>query len=71
MKAITSSKIATVGYQSSAMILRIEFIKDGVYEYYGVPESIYNGLTEAASPGRYFKQFIKDKYRHVKLQKQS
>lgn len=71
MKAVTSSKLASVGYDSSAMILRIEFIKDGVFEYYGVPELYYNGLMEADSPGRYFKQFIKDKYRYVRLQNQS
>ncbi|RIJ66352.1 KTSC domain-containing protein [Rummeliibacillus sp. POC4] len=71
MKAVTSSKLASVGYNSSAMILRIEFIKDGVFEYYGVPELYYKGLMEADSPGRYFKQFIKDKYRFVRLQSQS
>lgn len=71
MKAITSSKLASVGYDSSAMILRIEFIKDGVFEYYGVPEMHYDGLMEAESPGRYFKRFIKDKYRYVRLQSQS
>lgn len=71
MKAVTSSKLASVGYNSSAMILRIEFIKDGVFEYYGVPEIHYNGLMESESPGRYFKRFIKDKYRYVRLQSQS
>lgn len=71
MKAVTSSKLASIGYNSSAMILRIEFIKDGVFEYYGVPELYYNGLMEAESHGRYFKQFIKDKYRFVRLQSQS
>lgn len=68
MKAVTSSKLASVGYRPNAMILRIKFIKDGVFEYYGVPESLYNGLIEAESPGRYFKQYIKDKYRYVRLQ---
>ncbi|MFJ8261132.1 KTSC domain-containing protein [Rummeliibacillus sp. NPDC094406] len=71
MKAVTSSKLASVGYQPNALILRIQFIKDGVYEYYGVPELYYNGLMEADSPGIYFKKFIKDKYRYVRLQNQS
>lgn len=66
MVSVTSSKLVNVGFDSSAMILRIEF-KDGVYEYFGVPERIYNELMEADSKGIYFKRYIKDRYRFVRV----
>lgn len=71
MQTVTSSKLASVGYEPNTLILRIEFIKDGIYEYYGIPEFHHTGLMEAESPGRYFKKFIKDKFRYVRLQNQS
>ncbi|WP_234447593.1 KTSC domain-containing protein [Viridibacillus soli] len=66
MVSVTSSKLTHVGFDSSAMILRIEF-KDGVFEYYGVPERVYNELMEADSKGIYFKRYIKDRFRFVRV----
>ncbi|MFE6169893.1 KTSC domain-containing protein [Viridibacillus arvi] len=66
MVSVTSSKLVNVGFDPSAMILRIEF-KDGVYEYFGVPERIYNELMETDSKGIYFKRYIKDRYRFVRV----
>ena len=68
---IDSSKLEAVGYDESAMILRIQFIKDGIFEYYGVPPFVHKDLVETNHPERIFKQYIKDKYRYVRLQNQS
>lgn len=67
MQQVRSSKIQAVGYNASAMILRVEFLKDGVFEYYGVPERIVKEFLDAESLGIYFKRFIKDRYRFVRL----
>jgi hypothetical protein len=67
MIPVSSSKLKAVGYEASPMILRIEFFKDGTFEYYGVPELIYNDLMSADSLGVYFKRYIKDRYRYVKV----
>lgn len=67
MQQVHSSKIKSIGFNSSAMILRVEFIKDGLYEYYGVPERIVNEFLDAPSQGIYFKRFIKDNYRFVRI----
>lgn len=64
---VKSSKIKEVSYNSSAMILRITFIRDGVFEYYAVPKRIVDEFLQADSLGTYFKRFIKDRYRYVRL----
>lgn len=42
--------------------LSIWFDKGGRYDYFGVPEHVYTGLLHAESKGRYFNQFIRDRY---------
>jgi hypothetical protein len=36
-----------IGYDPENMILEIEFQHGGVYQYFNVPESGYNGLNES------------------------
>ncbi|EEL50727.1 hypothetical protein bcere0022_18800 [Bacillus cereus Rock3-44] len=48
------------------MILRIEF-RNGTYDFYAVPESIYKGLKNAQSKSYYYDTYIKNSYRHTKI----
>lgn len=64
---VSSSNIASIGYESSSQTLEIEFHSGGVYEYYNVPEGVYTGLLTAGSHGVYFHEHIKEKYRFTKL----
>ncbi|MQB43194.1 KTSC domain-containing protein [Rhizobium sp. ICMP 5592] len=66
-QAVSSSNIASVGYNSRSQTLEIEFHSGGLYEYYDVPESVYDDLMAAGSHGTYFHEHIKDKYRFSKL----
>jgi hypothetical protein len=63
---VTSSNLVSVGYDSASGTLEVEF-KDSTYQYYDVPESIYNGLMSASSKGSYLYQNIRDKFRYRKL----
>ena len=56
---VTSSNIASIGYDASSMILEVEFHSGAVYQYYDVPESLFEGLMSADSHGRYLNEFIK------------
>lgn len=56
---VDSSNIASVGYDEENSILEIEFNHGGVYQYYDVPVSIYDGLMSASSHGTYFDRHIK------------
>lgn len=66
MNRVNSSKLVAVGYDASAMILRIE-LKNATYDYYDVPEHVYKGLISAPSHGRYYSAYIKDAHRHQRV----
>ncbi|MGO8698091.1 MAG: KTSC domain-containing protein [Limisphaerales bacterium] len=59
MTAVQSSDLAAVDYDWSGT-LTIAFHSGGVYEYYGVPSSEYNGLMNASSHGKYFHACIRN-----------
>ena len=56
---VSSSNLVSVGYDTATQVLEVEFHSGGVYQYYGVPAALYEGLMAASSHGRYFDQFIK------------
>lgn len=56
---VSSSNVASIGYDPSNSTLEVEFLNGNTYEYYGVPESIYNDFMNADSKGRFLDQQIK------------
>lgn len=64
---VSSSNIASIGYDADNSILEIEFNNGGIYQYSGVPEGVYNGLISAGSHGTYFHNHIKDIYSFHKI----
>lgn len=58
-----STAIASADYDPATMQLIIRF-RDGwkSYTYYGVPASVYQGLLNASSKGRYVDTMIKPYY---------
>jgi hypothetical protein len=64
---VSSSNLRSVGYDATSQTLEIEFHSGGIYQYFGVPANIYQGLMAAGSHGKYFHAHIKDvyRYRHV------
>lgn len=65
---VSSSNIASIGYDPDVQTLEIQFHKGGIYQYYNVPVSIYNALMSASSHGTYFDQHIKkSSYRFNKV----
>lgn len=57
--SVDSSNLASVGYDKNTQTLEIEFHHGGVYQYFSVPQSIYEELMAASSHGKYFDQNIK------------
>lgn len=57
---VSSSNIASVGYDSGSSTLQIEFNNGKLYDYYSVPEEIYNEIINTGSPGGYFHSHIKN-----------
>lgn len=65
---VVSSNLSSVGYDPSTKTLEIEFNSGGVYQYSNLPESVYKGLMNAASHGKYHAQHIKDNYPYTQVQ---
>lgn len=55
---VKSSNIHSVGYDTIESILQVQFLNGGIYEYYGVPENIFNDLMNAESKGKYANRHI-------------
>lgn len=56
---VSSSTVSAVGYDQSSSTLGVRFLNGSEYHYYGVPESVFDGLRSAASIGRYLDQNVK------------
>ena len=56
---MTSSNILSIGYDPDNMILEVEFTTGAVYQYYDVPQSIYDGLMAADSHGTFLSSYVK------------
>ncbi|MDD3721911.1 MAG: KTSC domain-containing protein [Lutibacter sp.] len=64
---VSSSNIATVGYDAETQILEIEFHHGAIYQYFDVPKAVYDGLMSAGSIGSFFMNEIKTKFSNQKL----
>ena len=63
MLILGSSAIYGVAYIPTTKVLTVWF-QHGKhsYDYYGVPQSVYDGLLSAPFKGRYFNLYIRDQY---------
>lgn len=64
---VASSNIASVSYDIENKILEIEFHHGAVYQYFDVPENLYEELMNSPAIGSYFMNEIKDKYNYNKI----
>ena len=62
-----SSNIAKLRYDAEQMILEVEFHGGGIYQYYDVPEAIWDGMKAASSQGSYLHSSIKGQFRYSKV----
>ena len=59
MTSVSSSNVASVGYDYNSATLRIQFHNGSTYDYYSVPEYHYTALLNASSVGTYLNEYIK------------
>jgi hypothetical protein len=62
---VESSVIGAIGY---SRVLQIQFESGRVYQYYDVPQDVYDGMLSAESKGRYFNQHIRGKFKYREIQ---
>lgn len=61
-----SSNIARFAYDSASSVLVVEFLKGGTYNYYDVPEAVFEQMKAAPSKGQFLAQSVKGVYRYAR-----
>jgi hypothetical protein len=54
---VSSSNIASIGYDQGTQTLEVEFLKGSVYQYFDIPQAIYEEFISAESKGKYLVPF--------------
>lgn len=66
--SVSSTCLSEVEYDLATQILTVTFVESGAtYNYYGVPESDYEGLVHALSVGEEYNDRIKYDYPYVRV----
>ncbi|SEA17066.1 KTSC domain-containing protein [Desulfuromusa kysingii] len=66
-QSVSSSNIASIGYDNATEVLEVEFLNGSVYEYRNVTPVVYEELMNAASHGSYFNREIRMSYPYEKI----
>jgi len=61
-----SSNIARFAYDEGSCVLVVEFLKGGTYNYYDVPQGIFEQMKAAPSKGQFLARNIKGVYRYAR-----
>lgn len=56
---VSSSNLESIGYDERTNTLEVAFLNGTIYQYSGVPASIYKGLMLASSHGSYLDRHVK------------
>jgi hypothetical protein len=65
--AVDSTLLRTIGYDATRQLLQIEFQNRSLYQYFAVPEAVYEELIQAPSKGTYFNQCIRPQFDFVRV----
>lgn len=67
LQDVESTLVQAVGYDSATQTLTVKLVTDGsVYEYFGVPQEVYDQFLAAESKGNFFAKNIKNVYKFQK-----
>lgn len=65
--SVSSTSIASIGYDESTGTLEVEFTDGSVYQYFDVPKPTYDELMSASSLGQYLARQIKGHFRYARV----
>jgi KTSC domain len=66
-KAVESSMLKSIGYDSNTQTLELEFKSGEVWQYMDVPAEEFEGLMNAPSHGSYARQNIIESYHESRV----
>ena len=62
-----STVIRSIEYNPATAVLTIVFVTGSVYEYYEVPQEVYEQFKSYREKGVFYNGHIKNKYRFVRV----
>ncbi len=62
---VVSSVVQAAGH---SRVLEIQFESGRVYQYFDVPESVYEEMMQAESKGKYFNAHIRNQYPYQEIE---
>jgi hypothetical protein len=64
---VASSNVQSIGYEPQSQTLEVEFLEGTIYQYYGVPQNMYDQLMREPSKGRFLNTYIKNQYPYSRV----
>lgn len=65
--SVSSSNIRSIGYDPRVALLEIEFTSGAIYQYFDVPQYLYDQLMQSSSKGEFLNDYIKYSYRYQRV----
>lgn len=59
---VASTNIANAGYNEEKKVMRVTFLNNSQYDYFGVPKKIFVAFMKAPSKGSYLHTVIKGRF---------
>lgn len=64
---VDSSTVLSIGYEPTSSTLEVEFKNGGIYQYYNVPDPIYQQFMVSDSKGKFLHAYIKPAYPYSRV----
>lgn len=67
MHLVDSSNVSAIGYDEDSQTLQVEFNSGATYQYFDVPQQVFEGMLDAGSVGQYLNQHVKGVFRYSRV----
>lgn len=64
---VQSSNVAEVGYDPTTMTMEVAFTNGTIYQYFDIPEALFQEMLHSESIGKFLNSQIKNSYRYAKV----
>lgn len=64
---VASSNVASIGYDAQTETLEVEFHNGTIYQYFNVPQGLYDQLCNASSKGVFLNTYIRNAFAYSRV----
>jgi KTSC domain len=66
-EAISSTNVASIGYDEQTETLEVEFLNGSIYQYFNVGADLFEQLKAAPSKGQFLNTYIRNAYPYSRV----